>query len=265
MRRSYANGFQLRGNYTWSKNLDDGSAWNTSVSGNTPAYVEFPLDPKLDWGLAATDVRQSASINGSYDLPFGPNRRFLNHASGAGRISLPAAGPRAPFSPCRPASRSRRSLAITLPATATRAIPSGPVGTLRSPAISIRARQRILQSQRLHPAHGQRPQRQRRQHHLRHLRQCARDSLTGPGLAELDFSAVKEHAHHRAARTAVPRRVLQHSQPHQLPHAERGRVFLSANDHNLWRRRNRDCLGGFTHSRALSQPPRPHRGRFSSA
>src|SRR6185437_15335626 len=50
LRHSYAHGFQLRGNYTWSKNLDDGSAWNTSVSGNTPAYVEFPLNPKLDWG-----------------------------------------------------------------------------------------------------------------------------------------------------------------------------------------------------------------------
>ena len=72
VRRSFANGLQFRGNYTWSKNLDDGSAWNTSVSGNTPAFVEFPLQPKLDWGPAATDVRQSASINGSYDLPFGP-------------------------------------------------------------------------------------------------------------------------------------------------------------------------------------------------
>jgi hypothetical protein len=81
LRRSYANGFQLRGNYTWSKNLDNGSAWNTSVSGNTPAFVEFPREPKLDWGLAATDVRQSASFNGGYDLPFGPNRLFLNHAS----------------------------------------------------------------------------------------------------------------------------------------------------------------------------------------
>ena len=80
VRHSYARGFQLRGNYTWSKNLDDGSAWNTSVSGNTPAYVEFPLDPKLDWGPSATDVRQSASINGSFDLPFGRKRRFLNHA-----------------------------------------------------------------------------------------------------------------------------------------------------------------------------------------
>ena len=81
VRRSFANGFQFRGNYTYSKNLDDGSAWNTSVSGNTPAFVEFPLNPKLDWGPAATDVRHAGSFNGSYDLPFGSTRHFLNHAS----------------------------------------------------------------------------------------------------------------------------------------------------------------------------------------
>jgi len=86
VRRSYANGLQFRGNYTWSKNLDDGSAWNTSVSGNTPAYVEFPLDPKLDWGPSATDVRNSASINGSYDLPFGPGHALFSHATGAAKL-----------------------------------------------------------------------------------------------------------------------------------------------------------------------------------
>ncbi len=81
VRRNFGNGFQLRGNYTYSKNLDDGSAWNTSVSGNTPAYVSFPLNPKVDWGPAATDVRHSASVNGSYELPFGASKHFLNHSS----------------------------------------------------------------------------------------------------------------------------------------------------------------------------------------
>ena len=80
VRRTFGNGFQLRGNYTYSKNLDDGSAWNTSVSGNTPAYVEFPLNPKLDWGPAATDVRHSASVNGSYELPFGASKHYLDHS-----------------------------------------------------------------------------------------------------------------------------------------------------------------------------------------
>ena len=139
-RRSFANGFQFRGNYTFAKNLDDGSAWNTSVSGNTPAFVEFPLNPKLDWGPAATDVRQSASLNGSYDLPFGRGRRFLNHVTGR-LISSPAAGRPAPLWPRKQVSPSALSLAITRPATATRATPYVPTGIRISAAISIRARQ----------------------------------------------------------------------------------------------------------------------------
>ena len=79
VRRAYANGLQIRGNYTWSKNLDNGSAWNTSVSANTPAFVSVPQLPALDWGPAATDVRNIASLNGSWDLPFGPKRRYGSH------------------------------------------------------------------------------------------------------------------------------------------------------------------------------------------
>jgi len=81
VRRTFGNGLQFRGNYTFGKNLDDGSAWNTSVSGNTPAFVSFPLNPKLDWGPAATDVSHLASVNGSYELPLGPQKQFLRNAS----------------------------------------------------------------------------------------------------------------------------------------------------------------------------------------
>jgi hypothetical protein len=81
VRRSLAQGLQLRANYTFAKNLDNGSAWNTSVSANTPAYVSYPTRPSLDYGLAATDVRHLASINGTYELPLGRQRRFLANAS----------------------------------------------------------------------------------------------------------------------------------------------------------------------------------------
>jgi hypothetical protein len=88
VRRSYANGLQFRGNYTWSKNLDDGSAWNTSVSANTPAFVSVPQRPELDWGPAAMDVRHIASLNGSWELPFGPNRRFGSHLGRAASAAV---------------------------------------------------------------------------------------------------------------------------------------------------------------------------------
>jgi hypothetical protein len=191
-RRSYANGFQLRGNYAWSKNLDDGSAWNTSVSGNTPAYVEFPLDPKLDWGPAATDVRQSASINGSYDLPFGLNRRFLNGSSGLASFfaggwtasAIVALQTGFPFSPqlgynppgngdSRNPIRPSWNPSFTgnrYPRTATEYFNPN---AFIEPTVSI---PNGTGGNTIYGTYGD----------------VQRDSLTGPGLSELDFSAVKD-------------------------------------------------------------------------
>jgi hypothetical protein len=81
VRHQLSHGFQLRGVYTWSKNLDDGSAWNTSVSANTPAFVSFPGNPKVDYGLAATNVARAAAINGSWELPLGRGHALLGHGS----------------------------------------------------------------------------------------------------------------------------------------------------------------------------------------
>jgi hypothetical protein len=86
--RRFARGVEFRSNYTFSKNLDDGSAWNTSVSGNTPAYVSFPLRPKLDWGPAATDVRHIASVDATWELPIGAGHRLLGSASTFLRTAL---------------------------------------------------------------------------------------------------------------------------------------------------------------------------------
>ncbi|MFZ0745931.1 MAG: carboxypeptidase-like regulatory domain-containing protein [Terracidiphilus sp.] len=179
VRRSFAGGFQFRGNYTYSKNLDDGSAWNTSVSGNTPAYVEFPLRPKLDWGPAATDVRNAASLNGSYELPFGPHKRFLKNASGP--VNLVAAGWTAsaivnvqsgfPFSP---------QLGYNPTGNGDTRNPVRPnwnpgfSGTLYPRTSTQYFNPRAF----LPPATGT-------------YGNVSRDALTGPGLSELDFSAAK--------------------------------------------------------------------------
>ena len=83
LRHDLSHHFQLRANYTWSKNLDDGSAWNTSVSSNTPAFVEVPSLPHLDYGPAATDVRQMVAINGTYVLPVGRGEALFANANAA--------------------------------------------------------------------------------------------------------------------------------------------------------------------------------------
>lgn len=80
--KRFSSGFQLRGVYTYSKSLDDGTAWNTSVATNAPAFVEYPLNPKLDWGLSTTDVRNLAVINGTYELPIGRGKLALSNVTG---------------------------------------------------------------------------------------------------------------------------------------------------------------------------------------
>jgi hypothetical protein len=74
----FHHGLQLRGVYTYSKSLDDGAAWNSSVAANSPGFVMFPLNPRLDWGLSPFDARHLAAINGTYELPFGTGKAFLN-------------------------------------------------------------------------------------------------------------------------------------------------------------------------------------------
>ena len=82
VRKQLSHGLQLRGVYTWANNLDDGSAWNTSVSANTPAFVMYPGNPRLDYGPAATNIRHAAAINGTWDLPLD---RVLANADASAR------------------------------------------------------------------------------------------------------------------------------------------------------------------------------------
>ncbi len=126
LRHDLAHGLQFRANYTWSKNLDDGSAWNTSVSANTPAFVEVPQLPHLDYGPAATDMRHAG----------GDQRRRMICRSGAGKAVLRQCGRAVDrlvsrvdagddCERCRRAFRSRRSLGITRRARAIRATRCG--------------------------------------------------------------------------------------------------------------------------------------------
>jgi hypothetical protein len=86
VRKQLSRGLQLRGAYTWASNLDDGSAWNTSVSANTPTFVMYPGNPKLDYGLAATNIRNAAAISGTWELPFG--REFITNANPVTRQTI---------------------------------------------------------------------------------------------------------------------------------------------------------------------------------
>jgi hypothetical protein len=70
----WRNGLQFRGVYTFSKALDDGDNMNTSVATNSPAFLSNPLQPNADYGRASFDVRNSALVQATYDLPFGRSK-----------------------------------------------------------------------------------------------------------------------------------------------------------------------------------------------
>jgi hypothetical protein len=78
--RRLGRGLQFRGVYTFSKTLDDGDNMNTSVATNSPAFVANPLQPKADYGRASFDVRNSAVISATYDLPFGAGDTSRAHS-----------------------------------------------------------------------------------------------------------------------------------------------------------------------------------------
>jgi hypothetical protein len=184
LRHNLSHGIQLRANYTWSKNLDDGSAWNTSVSANTPAFVEVPSLPHLDYGPAATDVRHLVAINGTYDLPFGIGKTyFANIGKPAGYLvsgwslsTIATLQSGFPFSPqlgYNPTGSgdSRNPVRPDLnPAFS---------GSLYSHGnTAARAAQFFNPNAFSAPAYGT-------------VGNARRDSLTGPGYADWDFSLLK--------------------------------------------------------------------------
>lgn len=82
VRHRFSHGLDFRGDYTWSKSLDNGDTLNGSAAANAPGLVMYPGNLSLDWGLSTFDVRNAAVLNGSYELPLGPGRRLLARSGG---------------------------------------------------------------------------------------------------------------------------------------------------------------------------------------
>ncbi len=87
LNRRFHNGLVVRGAYTWSKTLDDGDSLNATTSGNQPALLSNPFNPRADQGLASFDVRNAAVISASYALPFGKGHGFANTIAGGWTIN----------------------------------------------------------------------------------------------------------------------------------------------------------------------------------
>ena len=68
--RRLSRNLQFRAAYTFSKSLDEGSSLANAISGTTNAFVMNPLDIRADYGRSSFDIRHTASINTTYDIPF---------------------------------------------------------------------------------------------------------------------------------------------------------------------------------------------------
>jgi hypothetical protein len=83
LRKRLAQGLQLGGNYTYSNSRDNAS----SLSGGGGGTVaQNDKDLEAEWGPSSFDVRHRATIDFSYEFPFGPNRKWLNKEGWAGQI-----------------------------------------------------------------------------------------------------------------------------------------------------------------------------------
>jgi hypothetical protein len=179
LNRRFSQGLQIRGVYTFSKSLDDGTAWNSSVGANAPGFVMFPLNPRLDWSLSNSNVRNLAVINATYELPFGNGKAFLRSSSGwrqklangwalSGIESLQSGFPFTPvlgFNPTNDGD-SRNPIRPSLnPAFTGNVILGGPNQYFNPNAFIV-------------PPAGT-------------YGNLGRNTLIGPGLAELDFSVLK--------------------------------------------------------------------------
>jgi hypothetical protein len=174
--RRFSKGFQFRGVYTWSKNLDDGTALNSSVGANAPGFVMFPLYPKLDWGPSTTDVRHLAVINATWELPFAKKAQGLKKTafdgwSVSGIETVQSGFPFTPGLGYNPTNNgdSRNPIRPSWNPAFSGPVIVGSPNEWYNPTAFIQ------------PATGT-------------YGNIGRDVLTGPGLATLDFSALKTTA-----------------------------------------------------------------------
>jgi len=184
VRRQLSHGLQLRGVYTFASNLDNGSAWNTSVSANTPAFVMYPGNPGLDYGPAATNIRHAGAINGTWELPFSQGllanpaaKELVGGWSLSGIATLQSGFPFSPQLGYNPTGNGD-----------TR----NPVRPNRAAGFSGPLYAKTVQ-QWFNPAAFSAP-------YSGTFGNVGRDTLTGPGLSELDLALAKSTTIHERVR-----------------------------------------------------------------
>ena len=123
-------GLSFKANYTFSKALDFNSAVSSSGGTNQPKSILNPYNLSLSRGLAAFNLKHQFNANYAYQLPFGRGQRFAGNAGGSTGSS--AVGNGTESSPPKADSRLLHRLVRTVPAPATRIIPTCRITIRRS-------------------------------------------------------------------------------------------------------------------------------------
>jgi len=83
LKQRLSQGLQFRANYTWSKNLDTISGLAGSQGSNGPSVLLDVYDVRRDWGPSNHNIKQQGSFSASYELPIGRGKSWLGGVSGA--------------------------------------------------------------------------------------------------------------------------------------------------------------------------------------
>jgi hypothetical protein len=75
--RRLTHGLEFRANYTWSKSLDMNSALTGAQANNQAQMILDRNDLQRDWGPSALNATSQGSISWTYALPFARDRRWL--------------------------------------------------------------------------------------------------------------------------------------------------------------------------------------------
>ena len=169
--RRLAQGLEFRANYTWSKSLDMNSALTGAQADNQVQMILDRYDPQRDWGPSSLNVASQGSVSWTYALPFGRDRRWLGGWQLNGIATLLSGFP---FTPQTGSNRSGDGDTRNPDRPSLNPAFSGPV-VVGSPDQWFNPNAFVL------PAAGT-------------YGNLGRGTYTGPGLAELDLSLVKDIA-----------------------------------------------------------------------
>ena len=167
--RRLAQGLEFRANYTWSKNLDMNSALTGAQANNQAQMILDRNDLRKDWGPSALNIASQGSISWTYALPAGRDSRWIGGWRLNGIATLLTGFP---FTPQIGSNRSGDGDTRNPDRPSLNPAFSGPV-VLDNPNQWFNPAAFVL------PAAGT-------------YGNLGRGTYTGPGLAALDLSLVKD-------------------------------------------------------------------------